>query len=215
MHDLNRTTLEVGNDANEFEFADEFEYGQQESPFNEVEEDELAAQLLEITDEAELDQFLGGLIKKVSKAARSVIKSPLGRHLGGLLKGAIKKALPIAGGAIGNAIAPGAGGAIGSKLASSAGQIFGLELESMGEEEQEFEVARRLVRLAGMAVQNAAQDEVGATDPQAAAKAAVVAAAKTHAPGLISPPQGSTGTRRGRSSGRWYRHGGKIILVGV
>ena len=135
MHDLDRTTLEIGDETTNFEFADEFEYGQQESPFSENEEEELAAQLLEITDEAELDQFIGGLIKKVAKTARKVIKSPIGQQLGGLIKGAVKKALPAAGSAIGNLIAPGAGGAIGGQLATSAGKIFGLELESMGEEE--------------------------------------------------------------------------------
>jgi hypothetical protein len=142
MHDLDRTTLEIGDETENFEFPEEFEFGQQESPFNEVEEEELAAQLLEITDEAELDQFIGGLIKKVSKAARGVIRSPLGRHVGGLVKGAIKKALPIAGGALGGMIAPGIGNTIGSKLGSAAGQIFGLELENLGTEEQEFEVAK-------------------------------------------------------------------------
>ena len=215
MHDLDRTTLEIGEETDEFEFPEEFEFEQQESPFNESEEEELAAQLLEVTDEAELDQFIGGLIKKVSRAARSVIKSPLGRQLGGFLKGAIKKALPIAGGAIGGAIAPGAGRAIGSQLASKAGQIFGLELESLGEEEQEFEIARRLVRLAGTAIQNAAQEQPDAADPQAAARAAVVAAAKTHAPGLVRPPQGGSSARRGRASGRWFRRGGQIVVVGV
>src|SRR5690606_21331637 len=123
-------------------------------------------QLLEITDEAELDQFIGSLIKKVSKAAGKVIKSPLGSQLGGLLKGAIKKALPAAGAAIGGAIVPGAGRSVGSQLGSAAGRIFRLELESMEEGEMEFEVARRLVRLAGSAVQNAAN--APAADPKAA-----------------------------------------------
>lgn len=215
MHDLDRTTLEIGEENDEFEFPEEFEFEQQESPFNETEEEELAAQLLEITDEAELDQFIGGLIKKVSKAARTVIKSPIGQQLGGYLKGAIKKALPIAGGAIGGAIAPGVGNAIGSRLGSAAGQIFGLEVENLGEEEQEFEVARRLVRLAGTAVQNATQAQPDATDPKSSAKAAVLAAAKTHAPGLVRPPQSANPPRRSRASGRWYRRGGQIVVVGV
>jgi hypothetical protein len=215
MHDLDRTTLEISEETSDFEFSEEFEFGQQESPFSENEEEELAAQLLEITDEAELDQFLGGLIKKVSKAARSVIKSPLGKSLGGFLKGAIKKALPIAGGAIGGAIVPGAGKAIGSQLATSAGKIFGLELESLGEEEQEFEIARRLIRLAGTAVQNATSQGETA-DPQTAAKTAVIAAAKAHAPGLVATSTGHASAPTGRSaSGRWYRRGGKIIITGV
>jgi hypothetical protein len=215
MHDLDRTTLELGEENMNFEFPEEFEFGQQETPFSEVEEEELAAQLLEITEEEELDQFIGGLIKKVSKAARGVIKSPLGRNLGGLLKGAIKKALPAAGGAIGGMIAPGVGNAIGSRLASSAGQIFGLEVGNLETEDQEFEVARRLVRLAGTAVQNAAQSAGGAADPQGTAKAAVVAAARAHAPGLIGQAAGSSRPHGRRASGQWYRRGNRIIIVGA
>lgn len=213
MHDLDRTTLEIGEETTTFEFPEELEFGDQESPFNEVEEAELATQLLEVTDEAELDQFIGGLIRKASKAARGLIRTPLGRHVGGLIKGAIKKALPIAGGALGGAIAPGVGNAIGSRLGSAAGQIFGLELESAGAEELEFEVARRLVRLAGSAVQNATQGS-DAPDPKAAANAAVVAAAKTHAPGLVGATAGKSASGRA-ASGRWYRRGSKIVVVGI
>jgi uncharacterized protein (DUF697 family) len=215
MHDLDRTTLEIGDEITNFEFPQELEFGDQESPFNEVEEAELAAELLEITDEAELDQFIGSLIKKAGKAARGLIRSPLGRHVGGLIKGAIKKGLPLAGSALGGAIAPGVGNAIGSKLGSAAGQIFGLELESAGAEEMEFEVARKLVRLAGSAVQNVAQ-AADTTDPKAAATAAVVAAAKTHAPGLVGANTGGGRSSNGRpTSGRWYRRGSKIIVVGL
>ncbi|MEJ5199355.1 MAG: hypothetical protein WHX53_10565, partial [Anaerolineae bacterium] len=39
-----------------------------DSPFSEVEEMELAAQLLEVTDEAELDQFIGKLFRKAAGA---------------------------------------------------------------------------------------------------------------------------------------------------
>jgi hypothetical protein len=113
-------------------------------------------------------------------------------------------------------IAPGIGNTIGSKLGSAAGQIFGLELENVGPEEQEFEVAKRLVRFAGTAVQNAAQGAAHNATPQAAAKAAVVAAAKAHAPGLVGAGPGGGARHYGRAtSGRWYRRGGKIIVVGV
>ena len=99
-----------------------------ESPFDEVEEMEYATQLLEVTEEAELDQFIGDLFRKAASAAGRVIKSPIGRQLGGMVKGAIKKALPGVGAAIGGYLAPGAGAAVGSKLASKAGDLLGLEL---------------------------------------------------------------------------------------
>jgi hypothetical protein len=228
MHDLDRTQAEFepeeglegefepeeGLQGEDFEF-DAGELGDQESPFSEGEEMELASQLLEISDEAELDQFLGGLIKRAGR----FIKSPVGRALGGLLKGVAKKALPIVGGALGSMVAPGIGTAIGSKLASSAGSMFGLELEGMSQEDQEFEVARRYVRLAGSAAQKAAQAPATAA-PSAAAKAAVIEAAKQHAPGLLSRiqrPYGTPATYGGRlrRSGRWLRRGNKIVLYGV
>ncbi|MBE7446118.1 MAG: hypothetical protein HS132_13050 [Planctomycetia bacterium] len=105
MHDIDHTQLEGG----EFEYEFEGNIGAYESPFNEVEEMELASQLLEITDEDELDQFLGDIIKKAGSAVGKFVRSPVGKALGGVLKGAVKKALPIAGSALGNLIAPGVG----------------------------------------------------------------------------------------------------------
>ena len=134
-----------------------------------------------VTDEQELDQFLGKLISKVSRTAGSIIRSSAGKALGGILKGAAKKALPIAGRVGGNFFGGPAGGAIGGELASAVGRIFGLELEGMSGEDQEFEVARRFVRLAASAAQKAA-----------AARSAVAAAARRHAPGLLSPSVGGT-----------------------
>src|SRR5262249_29905756 len=144
-----------------FEGAEEFQQEtDQESPVEEVEEMELAAELLEVSDEQELDQFLGKLISKVAGAARGLagaaggfLRSPAGQALGGLLKSAARKALPVVGRAVGTYFGGSGGGALGGKLASTAGQIFGLELEGMSGEDQEFEVARRFVRLAATATQ--------------------------------------------------------------
>ena len=57
----------------------------------ETDEMELAAQLLEVRDEQELDQFLGGLIRKVGRAVRRVVRSPIGRAIGGALKGVVAR----------------------------------------------------------------------------------------------------------------------------
>ena len=46
---------------------------------------------------------------------------------------------------------------MGSKLASAAGSMFGLELEGLSYEDQEFEVAKQVVRLGGAAANIAAQ----------------------------------------------------------
>ena len=231
MHDLDRTQMEFEPEeglsgefepevpeGEDFEF-DAGEIGDQEGRFSEGEEMELASQLLEISDEAELDQFLGSLIKKAGRAAGGFLKSPLGRALGGWLKGVARKALPVAGGALGTFFGGPVGGMVGGKLASSAGSMFGLELEGLSQEDQEFEVARRYVRLAGSAAQKAAVAPT-TTAPSAAAKAAVIEAAKQHAPGLLSriqQPYGTPGSggSRIRRSGRWLRRGNKIILHGV
>jgi hypothetical protein len=114
----------------------------------EAEEMELATELLEVSNEHELDQFLGSLISKVGKGLGDFVKSPVGQALGGVLKSAAKAALPIAGSALGGLVGGPAGAALGGNLASSAGHMFGLELEGLSSEDREFEVARRFVRLA-------------------------------------------------------------------
>ena len=51
-----------------------FEFGDNEGVFSEQQELELASELLEITNEAELNQFIGSLIKKAGKAVGSAVK---------------------------------------------------------------------------------------------------------------------------------------------
>lgn len=78
MHDIDRTQMESWEaEPGEFEYET---YQEFEGPFNEVEEMELASQLLEVTDEAELDQFLGSLFKKASRAVGSFMKGPVGKQ---------------------------------------------------------------------------------------------------------------------------------------
>src|SRR5215217_1173629 len=97
-----------------------------EGPFNEVQEMELAAELLEITNEQELEEFLGGLVK----AAGRFVRGPVGRAIGGVLKDVARTALPVVGGALGSMVAPGIGTAIGSRLGSMAGGLFEVGYES-------------------------------------------------------------------------------------
>ena len=102
---------------------------------------ELAAELLAVTDEQELDQFLGNLIRKVGRTVGSIVRSPLGQAIGSGLKGVIRTALPLAGGALGTLAGGPLGASIGSGLASMAGQAFGLELEGLSPEDRELEAA--------------------------------------------------------------------------
>ncbi len=220
MHDIDRTLLEMESETDAFETEyeyDGFEYSDTEVVFDEAMEMELAAELLGVTDEAELDQFLGKLFKKVGGAVGKFVKSPVGQSLGRVLKGVAKKALPAVGGALGS-IVPGVGTAIGATLGTAASNMFEVELEGLSPEDQEFEVAKRFVQLAEEAAKNAALAPPS-VDPQAAAKAALVDAAKKHAPGLLRRGITSTAAAAvpgvpGRS-GRWIRRGRKIVLLGV
>jgi uncharacterized protein (DUF697 family) len=195
-----------------------------EGPLSEADEMELAAELLEVQSEEELDQFIGKLFKKVGRGLGKVFRSPVFKSLGGALKGIAKKALPLAGGALGSLIPiPGVGTALGAAagnaasdaLGETAGQMFGLELEGMSAEDQEFEVARRVVRLGAEAAKQAADAPPNAP-PQAAAKQALVTAAQTHAPGLVGANGNQqTGRRRSPRSGRWMRQGRNIVLLNI
>ena len=195
----------------------------QEAPTQEAMEMELASELLEVTNEQELDRFLGRLIKRVGSAVGRVVRSPIGRALGGILRPLAKAALPIAGTALGTFVGGPLGGAVGGKLASAAGNLFGLELEGLSAEDREFEVARRFVRFAGSACKHALAASPTA-NPQAVARAAVATAAGKTAPGLA--PGGALATLNGSGPadsvpvgggrrGVWVRRGRRILLVGV
>lgn len=243
MHDLDRTTMEFGQEMPNFE-SEQFEfgqgewsgeYGQQEGLFSETDEMELANELLSVTNEAELEQFLGSFLKKAASAAGQAIRSPIGQAIGGVLKGVAKKAIPLAGGAIGGYFGGPLGAKIGSGLASAAGSALGLESETMSGEDREFEGARQFVKLAADTVNRAAG--AGNGDPRAIAQAAAIAAARQFAPALLGKPGGQGGgmmpmggagqQMQGRpqgggtmsqvrnQSGRWARQGRRIVLYGV
>jgi uncharacterized protein (DUF697 family) len=226
---------EFGESGHEAEYQETMEA---ESPLTEVQEVELAGELLEITNEQELEQFLGGLIKGVG----GFMKSPAGRALGGILKNVAKKALPVVGGALGSFVAPGVGTAIGSKLGSMASNLFELELEGVDREQAEFEVARRYVRFATAAARNASLAPAS-LPPSVIANRAVAAAARRYAPGLLRGgrrrrrggvavygdgpayvPQYGYGDGDGGNgdvygsrprTGRWVRRGRKVVLYGL
>lgn len=201
----------------EGEQFEQFEYGEAEwgEVFNEGEVMELAAELLEVTNEAELDRFLGKLIKKAGSALGKVVKSPIGQAVGGVLKGVAKKALPIAGGALGAYFGGPLGAKIGSGLASAAGSALGLELEALNQEDREFEGGKQFVRFAANTVKNAVSAPPAA-NPRTTAQVAANKAAQVYAPNLIG--QGSTSAMpstmpgKGRG-GRWFRRGRNIIIV--
>jgi hypothetical protein len=214
MHDLDRTleseyAFETGDTELDPEiFGESAAYGeyQQEGPLSEEEEIDLANELLGLSGEEELDQFLGKVFKKFGG---SKIFSSLGK----VLKPLAKKLLPIAGRAAGTFFGGPVGGALGSKLGSLATKLFEVDFESMDPEVQDFEVARRFVRLATDAAQQAAAAPP-TLNPAAVARSAVAAAAQVHAPGLLRGGATVPAALR-RSGGRWIRRGRTIIVLGI
>lgn len=217
MHDLDRKDLVLETedfDLGSAEFEDdELGLDQSEGVFDEEEQSELAAELLGVGDDQELDHFLSGLIRRAKSKLRPFSKM-LGNQVGGLLKGAAKRALPslaqLAGGALGGPV----GAALASKATPMLSSIFGMELEGLSPEDQEFEAAKQFVRLAGATLQNAASAGAGAAAaPVRAAQQALVDAARQHAPGLVRAAASATGARRDR--GTWIRRGNRIVLLGI
>jgi hypothetical protein len=246
MHDLDRSMYEVGEaEAGAVGEAESEEFlgilgsliGGELAPaapgtLSEQEETDLASELLEVTSEAELDRFLGGLIRRAGEAAGQFVRSDTGRALGGVLRDAGRQALPIIGRAVGEAVAPGSGGSSGARIGSAAADLFGLELEGLSHEDGELEVARAFIRFVDAASRHAA-----AAPPQESASAqvrrAVAEAARAHAPGLLGAQRTATPAGTGRRiapagpasasgaaeaagphrrNGRWERHGQTIVI---
>jgi hypothetical protein len=212
----------VYEDEGEFQ-GEEHEYDHEdEYSDHEVNEMELATELLSVNSEEELEEFLGGLFKRVKGLASKVLKSPAGNMLKGYLKTLAKKALPIAGSALGGIVGGPVGAALAGKATDMVGKALGLELEGLSPEDREFEIAKGYVRFANDAVRRVATDRRYRNQPRTAARNAMVNAARKHAPGFLSPHfyrryRSVAGSRAGtEESGTWERQpDGTIVLYGL
>jgi hypothetical protein len=184
------------NEEFEFEFEDE------------AEDMELAAELLTLQSEEELDYFLGKFLKKAWTGIKKAASSPIGKALIGGLKKVAKTALPLVGKVAGNFLVPGVGGVVGGMLGNAASKLIP-ELETMSEEQAQLEVAQKVVALAKAAAHHAANAPAGAP-PEAAARDALVKAAQQVAPALVPSLRG--GGLAARQAGRWWRQGRTIVL---
>jgi len=237
MHDIDRALFEGQDEGTWGEVMDEesgfsFEGGQSqyqtedsfedsagegqfwgETESQETDELALAAELLAVTDEGELDQFLGSLAKRAVSAARDFAGSAAGKAVGNILKSAARKALPQLGQAVGNYIVPGAGGQAGRQVGRWLGSRFetGLQLEGLSPEDRDLETARAFVRFATSTAQRAAAMPKSVPGQLAAQKAAT-AAARQHLPGLL---KGSAQSGSSANSGRWIRRGNNIVILGA
>jgi hypothetical protein len=214
LHETHETNEAFENEAYEMHEAHESNESSAEAL-----EFELAAEMLEVTNEYELEQFIGRALRRASRLARRGLSSHLGRSLGSILKPLAKAALPKLATLAGTAFGGPLGGMVANRLAGSAGNLFGLELEGLSNEDREFEVARRYVNLVNQATSNALRANP-ALNPQAIAKAAVATAARQIAPALTTaypPATAYTNQAPGgsRFRGTWVRRGRRIILYGV
>jgi uncharacterized protein (DUF697 family) len=91
---------------------------------------DLAAELLSVTNEGELDHFLGNIFGK--KGLGRVFRGPMGR----ILKNVAKTSLSIAGAALGSVV-PGVGTAIGGALGGMASNFFEIETEGLSPEDRD------------------------------------------------------------------------------
>lgn len=189
-----------------------------ESPFSEAEEIELAAELLSISSEEELDQFLGKLFKGIGrglkKAGRFIGKRVL-PVLGKGLKTLAKVALPVAGKVLGSFIPiPGVGTAIGGAVGSALSKALELEVSGLNAEEAELERARRFIRIAGAAMRQAALASPD-IDAEVIVNEAIMSAARKHLPYLHLSESGRFGMHGTAQQGRWLRRGDKIVVLGA
>jgi uncharacterized protein (DUF697 family) len=185
-----------------------------ESPLSEEEVLGYAGELVAAGSEQELDELFGRIFRDVTRRAGRFLRSGVGRQLGGILKGAVRQALPLVGGALGSFALPGVGTALGSQLGSAAGAMFETEFAGMEPEEQQFEVAQRLVQLAAGSADKAAA--APAAPPATIAQRAFVDAARRYAPGLARADGRMPAFRPGRRmSGRWVRRGNRIVVYGA
>jgi hypothetical protein len=184
-------------------------------PFGEQEEIALAMELMSVASEEELEQFLGNMFKGIWKGVKKVgsFIGKVAKPLGGVLKGLAKTALPFVGSALGSFIPiPGVGTAIGGALGGALAKALEMETVGLEGEERELEMARRFVRIAGTAAQQAGMAAQG-SDPQRAARQAVDAALRQHLPRLRHGAGAASLAGTGASGGYWRRlPGGRIVL---
>ena len=124
-----------------YEYQETFEYGpEMEGEFmQEMNEYELAHELLSLEGEEELEYFLGSLFKKALGGAKALYNSPMGQQLKGQaisgLKSIGRQALPGLGRKLGGQLLGDRGAQWGAKLGNMAVQGLGLEFEGASPDE--------------------------------------------------------------------------------
>jgi hypothetical protein len=216
------------SEFDEMEHMDEFEMQDEWGPSTYETDNELAlAEELLSADEQEMDQFLGGLLKKGLSGIGRFFKSP---RIQQVTQGLVNRIRPIA-----QSVLPDYGGAIGAQLTQNLGPFgeqcgdyigrqlgykgnnwignqFAQELQELAPEEQELEIAKRIIRTVKSTANNIAQEVKAGTPPSPALINNVLnKAVKKH---LGAAPKKGNGSRIA-ASGRWVRRGNRIVLLGA
>jgi hypothetical protein len=190
--------------SGEADFEDESVRG----VFDEDQGLQLAAALLEVVNEQQLDRFIVDLVSEAANATGHAIKQSQLAAIRDVLRNSVHQILPMA--SLGHgSMRSSIGAQLGTGLSAIAGQVLGLELEGLSPEDREFEAARQFVRFAAELVKKTLESPRD-HDQQDAAHRAAAQAAKVYAPGLFANAPGVHGSR-----GHWVWCGDKIILFGV
>jgi hypothetical protein len=150
-----------------------------------AEEERAAAELLEHLEQGELEGYLVELIDRAGRPRDPRVRRTLAVTLGRAARRVLRR---------------------GDAPPASAGRLLGLELEGLSPEDQAFEVARQVVRLASEAAHRVSGAS-GAGDPAANARRAFEGAARSLAPGLLPPTGGKN------SAGLWVRRADELIVL--
>ena len=197
----------------DYDDEDEFEMEYEGEVFGDDEELELAEQLLSAGNDEELDFFFKKLVRRGLSRAKKFIRGRgrgIVRRLSRRARGMARRFLPKVGRQLMGAMS-GKGGNYG-QIANIARQFFGFELETLPPEEQELEVARRVVRITKSAANNVASAAAKGIAPNdKVVKAAMKAAIKKH----MNRGRAGKKFRGGRRSGKWVRKGRNIVVMGA
>jgi hypothetical protein len=197
--------------SHEFEREAERSTDAESAPLDESDEYALAAELLEVYREADLEKFLFKLISRAGADGQRLARSPVARVLVGLLRkaaGVILRPIRRRVRALPGLAAP--VWRTDPLLISEAGRAFGLELEGLSPEDKEFALARQFVRFASEAVRTASRLK---GEPRAVAYSALRRAARRFAPGLLARLGAPLRAQAAATAGRWVRRNGQIVVL--
>lgn len=193
---------------------------------NEMYEAEMAHQLLNVQNEAELNHFLGGIVSLGLRGARALYNSPAGQAIKNRLiteaKSLARRALPNLAGRVGGYLGGTAGAQLGQRLGSWAANRYFNEYEADLEYEAELSTARKLVRVVRVSSNLIAQRaQSGQPINSRSVKRLIMQVARQYFPELSGKAlvgeleEDASASGDAPEQGTWYRRGNQIIITGV